>query len=59
MPAAIAGEVRSVLRMRTKLYQSAYSATMCAWFSSFFEKALVRRVNRRIAIRILRFARST
>ena len=28
IPAAIAGEVRSVLWMRTKLYQRAYSATM-------------------------------
>jgi hypothetical protein len=30
-----------------------------AWFSTFLEKALVRRVNRRIDIRILRFWPST
>ena len=29
-----------------------------AWFSSFFESPLVRRVNRRIDIRIVRFWRS-
>jgi len=31
---------------------------MCAWFSSFLLKAFASRVNRRIAIRIVRFARS-
>ena len=40
------------------MYQSALSATMCAWFFGFFENAFVSRVNRRIAIRIVRFARS-
>ena len=30
---------------------------MCRWFASFFEKALVSRVNRRIPIRIERFWR--
>ena len=43
------GEVRSVLWMRTKLYQMAYSATMYSWFCSFLLKAFVSRVNRRIA----------
>ena len=33
--------------------------TIAAWFSTFFEKPLVRRVNRRIPIRIVRFCRST
>lgn len=33
----------------------AWSATAQAWFSTFFEKALVSRVNRRISIRIVRF----
>src|SRR3981189_5832 len=47
--AAIAGETRSVLWMRTKLYQSAYSATMYSWFCSFLLKPFVSRVNRRIA----------
>jgi len=32
---------------------------MCAWFSSFFENALVGLVKRRIAILIVRFARPT
>src|SRR2546429_5395873 len=32
--------------------------TECAWFSTFFEKALVSRVNRRVCIRTLRFDRS-
>ena len=36
-----------------------YSATECSWFSIFLEKALVRRVNRRMVIRIVRFWRST
>jgi hypothetical protein len=36
-----------------------YKATVAAWFSSFFEKAFVSRVNRRIDIRIVRFWRST
>ena len=31
---------------------------MCAWFPSFFEKALVSLVNRLMLIRIVRFARS-
>ncbi len=31
---------------------------MCAWFSSFFENALVSRVNRRFCILSVRFARS-
>lgn len=31
---------------------------MWAWFVSFFEKAFVSRVNRRIDMRIVRFARS-
>src|ERR1700704_4716462 len=47
--AAIAGETRSVLWMRTKLYQSAYSATMYSRFCSFLLKPFVGRVNRRIA----------
>src|SRR6266446_3145006 len=52
IPAAIAGEVRSVLWTRTKLYQRAYSATVCAWFSSFLLNALVSRVNRRMLIQL-------
>ncbi len=32
---------------------------MWAWFSTFLEKPLVRRVNRRMCIRIERFERST
>ncbi len=36
-----------------------YSLTAAAWFSSFLEKLFVRRVNRRDAIRIERFERST
>lgn len=35
------------------------SESMCRWFASFFEKAVVRRVNRRIPIRMVRFWRST
>ncbi len=35
------------------------SATVAAWFSTFFEKPLVKRVKRRIPIRIVRLARST
>jgi hypothetical protein len=31
---------------------------MCAWFSAFYENALVRRVIRRLPIRIERFCRS-
>jgi len=34
-------------------------ATEWPWFSAFFEKPFVRRVNRRIDIRIVRFWRST
>ena len=33
-------------------------ATECSWFSIFFEKALVNRVNRRMDIRMVRFCRS-
>jgi len=36
-----------------------YRAAVAAWFSSFFENAFVRRVNRRIDMRIVRFWRST
>jgi hypothetical protein len=32
------------------------SATAAAWFSTFFEKAFVKRLNRRIDIRIVRFS---
>jgi hypothetical protein len=35
-----------------------YRLTIAAWFSSFFENAFVRRVNRRIDIRIVRLARA-
>ena len=37
IPAAIAGEIRSVLWTRTKLYQS---ATMCAWFSELLPECV-------------------
>lgn len=57
-PAAMAGLTRRLLWMRQKLYQTVYSATMCIWLSSFFEKALVSRVKRRIAILIVRWCRS-
>jgi hypothetical protein len=36
-----------------------WSATACSKFSSFFEKAFVSRVNRRICIRMVKFWRST
>lgn len=36
-----------------------WSATACSRFSTFFEKALVSRVKRRMLIRIVRFERST
>jgi hypothetical protein len=36
-----------------------WSATAIAWFSTFFENPLVRRVKRRMCIRIVRLARST
>jgi hypothetical protein len=36
-----------------------WSATAALWLSTFFEKALVSRVNRRMFIRIVRFWRST
>jgi hypothetical protein len=36
-----------------------YRLAMAARFSHFFEKAFVRRMNRRIDIRIVRFWRST
>ncbi len=35
------------------------SATAAAWFSTFFEKPLVKRVKRRIPIHIVRLVRST
>jgi hypothetical protein len=33
--------------------------TECAWFSAFFEKPLLKRVNLRIDIRTVKFWRST
>jgi hypothetical protein len=36
-----------------------YRLTIAAWFSNFFEKAFVRRVNRLIDIHIARFWHST
>ncbi len=46
MFAAIAGDTRSDLWMRQKFYQTAYRATMWAWFSNVLEKAFVSRVKR-------------
>jgi hypothetical protein len=36
-----------------------YRATAAAWFSTFFENALVKRVNLRIDMRMVKFWRST
>jgi hypothetical protein len=41
------------------LYQKKYSASAWQWFSNFFEKAFVSRVNRRMLIRMVNFCRST
>ena len=57
--AAWAGVVRRVVWRRQKLYQTDHRATWWTWFISFFEKALVSRVNRRTPILRLRFCRST
>ena len=40
-------------------FDEKWRLTAAAWFSTFFEKPLVRRVYRRIDIRIVRFSRST
>jgi hypothetical protein len=45
--------------MRQKLYCMKWIAAACLWFSSFFEKALVNRVNRRSHMRTVKFWRST
>jgi hypothetical protein len=37
MPAAIAGDMRTALFTRAKLYQTVYRPTMWQWFSNFFE----------------------
>ena len=58
-PAAIAGDMRIVLWMRQKFAYVRYSTNEWIWFSSFFPKALVSRVKRRMPIRMLRFCRST
>jgi hypothetical protein len=43
---------------RTERESARDGATAAAWFSTFFENAFVRRVNRRIPMRIVRLARS-
>ena len=45
--------------MRTKLYQAKCNATAARRFSTFFEKAFVSLVKRRMLMRIVRFCRST
>jgi hypothetical protein len=54
-PAAIAWVRPSVLWMRVRLYQKKSIASAWQWFSNFFENAFVSRVNRRIAIRVVKF----
>ncbi len=49
----------SVMCERQKFTTKKWSATAWAWFSIFFEKPLVNRVNRRICIRMPKVARST
>ncbi len=58
-PAAIAGEHRKLLWIRTRLYQAICRETAALRFSIFFEKPFVNLVNRRMLIRIVRFWRST
>ena len=47
------------LRAITRIVTPSEAISIAAWFSSFLEKAFVRRVKRRIDIRIVRFWRST
>ena len=49
----------SVICARLKLETKKWRATACIWFTAFLEKPLVKRVNRRECIRIVRFARLT
>jgi hypothetical protein len=57
-PAAIAGVTRKVWMNLHELQFALWSATECAWFSTFLENAVVSRVRRRMCIRIVRFWRS-
>lgn len=56
-PAAIAGVIFSVLCILMKLYQTVHPDHVDMVFE-FLENALVRRVKRRFAMRIVRLARS-
>ena len=59
MPAATGGVARIVPCFVTKLYAAKYKPSAASWFSGWRLKALVRRVNRRICMRIETLSRST
>jgi hypothetical protein len=58
LPVCIAGVTRKVLWTRQKLYHAKCRLTAAFRLSTFFEKAFVTRVRRRICIRIVKFWRS-
>ena len=53
-PAAIAGVAFSDLCVRTKLYQTKYSANAWQWLAIFLLKAFVSRVKRHIDMRMVK-----
>jgi hypothetical protein len=60
----VSGTPHAENRERDREFESGFlqrrvHCEMCAWFSSFLLNAFVSRVKRRIAIRIVRFCRST